>query len=61
MACFDYEEVECSRCHRMTIDEYSIIKDKVVCGSCIEGELNECETKEEYENKLKEFNNEKEI
>lgn len=55
MVCFDYDEVECSRCYKITIDEYSIIKGKIVCGDCIEGELNECETKEEYENKLKEF------
>ena len=55
MPCFDYEEVECSRCHRKVIDEYCIIKEKIVCGSCIEKELNECDIEEKYLNKLEEY------
>jgi hypothetical protein len=43
MVCFDYEEVECSKCHHKTIDEYNVIKGKIVCGSCIEAEQNICE------------------
>ena len=40
MVCFDYEEVECSKCHRKVIDEWSIIDNKILCGECIEGLIN---------------------
>ena len=34
MACFDYEQVECSICHQMTADGYIETNGRIVCDEC---------------------------